>query len=972
MEPDRRRHQISDLYHAALDRRPAEREAFLKEACDGDEALRQEVESLLQYESQSAGFLETPAAVVAGAMPGATRSAGMIGHAIGPYTIVAPLGAGGMGEVYRARDSKLGRDVAIKILPSHFTANPERRARFAREARTLATLNHPHIGAIYGLEEADGVTGIVLELVEGPTLADRLERGPLKIGEALVVARQTAEALGAAHEKGIVHRDLKPANIVLQRAANAAGVPSGDTRTKVLDFGLAKTLAAGPDQDLTQLPPDSLDRTADGRILGTPAYMSPEQARGQAVDKRTDIWAFGCVLFEMLTGHRAFDGNTMSDTIVSVLEREPRWDVLPSDTPGVIRTLLRRCLRKDPGRRVHDIADAILEIDDAAAMPPVPSGEEAIAGSGRVRSIRSALPWLAAGALAVALAWVGLLYQRAVGALQTEPTQLTIHPPDGVGTSFFALSPDGRYLAFTPQLASRPMLWVHSLVTGETRALPSTEGARAPFWKPDSQEIAYFAGDQLKTVALRGGSPVFVATVDPSVAGGAWGRSNVIIVPKTQGQDGLLKVSATGGPLEAVTVLGNGELLHRAPEFLPDGVHFLYLARLAGTQSLELRVGSLESKERVESLGPVESHAVFAGGYLFFVRGGHIGGGSLTVQAFDPDRRRLIGDAMPLGLPAAVTPPLPFGAFSVSAESDRLVYLPRTANLYDLIWHNRSGEKVGTVGDTGVYRHLDISPDDERVAVSRQTQAPGKPLQLDIWTIDLKPGGGARRVTDDPAYEADPAWSGDGRQLAFNSNPLIKGGRAGLFVRLSDGTGQDVRFAEPAVGPIASPDWSLDTKHIVYTDGGDLWTVPTAGDRKPSVFLKTKNAEKEPVFSPDGRWVAYSSDSSGRDEVYIRPFPPGDTVHQVSRGGGWAPRWRRDGKELFFLSLDSTVMAVSIDPATGKTLGVPRGLFPTGLRHGYQYRPYDVTRDGQRFLVPTMRPGDDFRVVLNWRTLLPR
>ena len=771
--PRERPDVISDLYHGALALAPEERAAFLSKRCAGDDGLRHEVESLLEFELASRRFLETPEVV------GASTGRSMVNTRIGSYTIVAPLGAGGMGEVYRARDSKLGRDVAIKILPPHFTADPERRARFAREARLLATLNHPHIGAIYGLEEADGVTALVLELVEGPTLADRLERGPLPIAEALAIAHQIAEALEAAHEQGIVHRDLKPANIVLQTAANAAGVPSHDVQAKVLDFGLAKPMALDVAAGPTQGPSGSFDGTADGRILGTPAYMSPEQARGQAVDKRTDIWAFGCVLYEMVAGRRAFDGETMSDTFVSVLEREPAWDVLPRATPGVIRTLLRRCLRKDPLKRLHDVADAILDIDDATSMPSATAGADATASSGRVRSGLSTLPWLATIVLAAALAWVGWLYYRAAGALPTEPAQLTIHPPEGVGVSSFALSPDGRYLAFAPQLVSKPMVWVYSLVTGETRALPSTEGARGLFWKPDSQEIAYFAGDQLKTVALRGGSPVFVATVDPLVAGGAWGRSNVIIVPKTQGQAGLLKVSATGGALEAVTVLSNGDLLHRAPEFLPDGVHFLYLARLAGTQSLELRVGSLESKEKFESLGPVESNVRYAGGYLFFVRGGHFGGGSLTARAFDPDRRRLIGDEMPLGLTAAVTPPLPWGAFSVSAESDRLVYLPRTAEIFDLVWHNRSGEKVGTVGDPGVYGHLDISPDDERVAVSRQTQEPGKPPQMDIWTIDLKPGGGATRVTDDPAYEADPAWSGDGRHLAFNSIPAPRGTRSG-------------------------------------------------------------------------------------------------------------------------------------------------------------------------------------------------
>ena len=374
MAPDRR-HEISHLYHAALKHEPAERTAFLKEACEGDEALRQEIESLLRYESGSGRFLETPASgVVAGALVGSPRKTEMIGRQLGPYTIVAPLGAGGMGEVYRARDSKLGRDVAIKVLPPDFMSDPERRARFAREARSLATLNHPHIGAIYGLEEAEGVTALVLELVEGPTLADRLERGPLPVSDAVAIARQIADALEAAHEKGIVHRDLKPANIVLQGRAGASGPTSGDPRAKVLDFGLAKTMTVGLDGDLTQRPSASLGRTAEGRILGTPAYMSPEQARGQAVDKRTDIWAFGCVLFEMLAGQRPFGGDTMSDTFVSILEREPDWSALPAGTPASIRTLLDRCLRKDPRKRLHDIADAFIDIDDRDPALSSPAG----------------------------------------------------------------------------------------------------------------------------------------------------------------------------------------------------------------------------------------------------------------------------------------------------------------------------------------------------------------------------------------------------------------------------------------------------------------------------------------------------------------------------------------------------------------------------------------------------------------------
>ena len=959
--PSARRDLISDLYHRALARAPEERIAFLAEACDGDESLREEVVSLLEFEPASARLLERPAVAVAAVGASGTS---MIDRRIGPYTIVAPLGAGGMGEVYRARDSKLGRDVAIKILPAHFTADSERRARFAREARTLATLNHPHIGAIYGLEEADGLTALVLELVEGQTLADRLERGPLPLALALTIARQIAGALEAAHEKGIVHRDLKPANVVLQGSLDRL---SSEVRARVLDFGLAKPMmldSAAP----TQAPSDSFDGTADGRILGTPAYMSPEQARGQDVDRRTDIWAFGCVLFEMLAGRRAFHGDTISDTFVSVLERDPDWDALPRDTPAAVRTLLRRCLRKDPQKRLHDIADAVLDIDDAITTPR--DVADAGARPDRGRSVRAVLPWLVAVALGGALAWVGWRDYRASTASSASPAeaaQLTIHSLEGGANSVFQMSPDGRYLAFAPILTGRPMLWVYWIATGETTALAGTEGARHSFWKFDSQEIAFFAGDQLKTVSLRGGLPVKIATVDSNVAGGTWGRNNVIVVTKLR--DALQRVRADG-TFEAVTALRQGESVHAAPAFLPDGVHFLYLAVSDGGKSRELRVGSLESKEMIESLGPVESNALYADGHLFFVRGGHAGGGSLTVRPFDPVRRQATGDAVALGLTAAVYAQVPSGAFSVS-EAGRLVYLPTTAVQFDLTWHNRAGDRMGTVGPPGRYHHLDISPDDQKVAFSRQIQDPGKPMEMDIWTIDLA-GGGAHRVTRNPAYEADPAFSGDSRMLAFNSNqPDPFAGKWRLWVRPSDGSGTEVPLADP-VRVIASPDWSLDGKHIVYEDDGDLWTVPASGGVKPSNFVKTPDDEEtDPAFSRDGRWIAYTSDKSGRPEVYVQAFRGAETAHPVSRGGGWAPRWSGDGKELFFLTLDSMVMAAPIDPATGMTTGVPRSLFATGVRRGWQKRPYDVTTDAQRFLVPTMRPPEPFRVVMNWRALLP-
>ena len=479
MEPDRRHRQISDIYHAALARNPAEREAFVRNACDEDEALRREVESLLQYEPQSSGFLESPAAVMAGALEGAAAGHVMAGRQLGPYTIVAPLGTGGMGEVYRARDTKLGRDVAIKILPSHFTNDPERRARFAREARTLATLNHPHIGAIYGLEESDGLSALVLELVEGQTLAERLERGPLKIADALAIARQIADALDAAHEKGIVHRDLKPANVVLQGSSGGAG----DVRAKVLDFGLAKLVAV--DLADSPAPSGSFDGTADGRILGTPAYMSPEQARGQTVDKRTDIWAFGCVLFEMLAGQRAFEGDTVTDTLVRVLEREPEWTALPATTPEPVRKLLRRCLQKDPGRRVRDIGDARQQLDET---PDAPSQTRAPRGQW----------WWAIGLaslLIVALVSSDRLLTRPDTPRILRPQRLT----NLVGLEETpALSPDGRLLAFTAGVNGRRQVFVQDRAGGGEPNQITFDDAdhEFPRWTPDSSSLMVLLSSQ--------------------------------------------------------------------------------------------------------------------------------------------------------------------------------------------------------------------------------------------------------------------------------------------------------------------------------------------------------------------------------------------------------------------------------------------------------------------------------------------
>jgi eukaryotic-like serine/threonine-protein kinase len=965
------RNRVSELYHRALACTPEERGAFLKKACDGDHALLAEVESLLRYESDAARFLESPAAVVAGDVARTSDGRQMIGRQLGSYTIVAPLGAGGMGEVYRARDRKLGRDVAIKILPSHFTADPERRSRFAREARLLATLNHPHIGAIYGLEETGGATALVLELVEGPTLADRLERGRLPIAEARAIARQIAEALDAAHEKGIVHRDLKPANIVLQSSANASGVPSGQPRAKVLDFGLAKTMAAVPDDDLTQQRPGSFDGTGEGRILGTPAYMSPEQARGQAVDKRTDIWAFGCVLYEMLSGRRPFDGDTMSDTFVSILEREPQWDALPAETPASIRTLLERCLRKDPRHRLHDIADARIELDDGSQ--PLASTRSATDATPPTSiSVRDRLGWLVAAALALTWGGTMLLTRRDV-APAPEPVEFPILPPEGSSFSplavDFAVSPDGRHIAFIANSKAGSSLWVRSLAAVDLRPIRGTDGARNPFWSPDSQSIGFFAGNQLKTVRASGGAAVVPLPWPVSMPGnweslgfaptGTWNRQDIVVFgPSSDGNLYQIDVKR-GGPATPVTTPTT--FPYRRPSFLSDGQRFLYSSG-EGTKN-ELRVGSLTTAATVV-IGTFESPVSFGAGHLFFTRGGNI-----MAQSFNEDTPRLEGD--PVLLRAQVRTDMRGNrGFSVSTNG-RFVFLAPARTEPQLTWLDRSGRPVGTLGPPGMAGgNLELSPDGQQLAFTKLVRAPEP--QTHIWRIELATGK-ATPLTDDPADDYDPTWSPDGKYIVFNS---ARQGGSGLFLRASDGRGVDVLLAKPETSEASSfmvASWSragVIVFNVLKNSGDlDLWTLPMSGDRTPRVFVSSKQSELNGTFSPDGRWVAYQSNASGRYEIVVRPFPDKDPARTISRDGGRFPRWRADGKELFFVAPDGTMMAAGFDAANAVSQGVPQPLFATQIRVG-DMRPYAVDKNG-RFLLK-VAPDPQVVVVMDWRTLSGR
>jgi hypothetical protein len=965
MEPDRRHRSLSDIYHSALEKPPAERDAFLTEACGGYNALRQEVESLLAYESASSEFLERPASAVAA---GGLARAEFVGRQLGPYTIVAPLGAGGMGEVYRARDSKLGRDVAIKILPPHFTADPERRARFAREARTLATLNHPHIGAIYGLEDADGITALVLELVEGTTLSDRLERGALPIPQALAIARQIAEALEAAHEKGIVHRDLKPANIVLQGSPDAL---STDVRAKVLDFGLAKPIPV----DLTPgstAASGSFGGTADGRILGTPAYMSPEQARGLAVDKRTDIWAFGCVLFEMLSGRRAFDGGTMSDTFVRVLERDPDWDALPRDTPPSIRTLVARSLRKDPRKRLHDIADALIEIDDAAEHV-ISDGTASVKARGARGRNRQRLTWTAAGILAGVLLTAGL-FTVLSGRADPDPglaSELALTPPPGTrfsGTYLpFAMAPDGRHVAIVTVAGGEEFrLWIRPLGSSTAWPLPGTEGVQYPFWSPDSKQVGFFAADKLKKVAINGGAPVDVATgvvVGTASGGGAWNRDGFIVFRSREGH--LQKVSQSGGTPAPVTALQEGEDSHRWPWFLPDGQHFLFLA--SGKSAPQLRIGSLTSGETAP-VGTIRTQALYAAGHLLFVDN------TLMAQPFDPRARRLTGEPISLNVPVA-------GQLrhnvSVS-ETNVLMYQEAARSEQRLVWVDRSGNRVGTVGESSAYNNFSLSPDDRHVAVSWLPPGVTDNSHSRIGVMDLDRGGNPRRVTDGNAVEFDSAWlRPHGNVLIFNSFRVR--GTSSLFRRPSDASGTDtlVVQGQPGRSSYITPDSSPDGKFLIFVDVaddiGELFVQALTENAKPSVFFSSKFAERNPAFSPNGRFVTYSSDATGRSEIYVRRFPDAGGEQMISHEGGSSPRWRSD-KEIVFLSPDADMMSAPVFPGATFRSETPRRLFQTGIPLYRQNRPYDVSRDGRRFLlkVPIQASNRPMTVLTNWTARLPK
>jgi serine/threonine protein kinase len=959
MDPDRWR-QISTLYHAALERPAAERSGFLAQACGADSSLCAEVESLLNQPKDSNSALDLTAGPVLAGPDAPHRQ--MIGRRIGPYLVVSPLGAGGMGEVYRATDGRLGRDVALKVLPPSWSGDSDRIQRFEREARVLASLNHPHVGAIHGVEEANGLYALVLELIEGPTLAEMLATRQLPLREALRIGAEIAEALEAAHDRGIIHRDLKPANIKIR-----------DGSVKVLDFGLARVSRDSSAGDITRSPTLMADRTRQGVLLGTPAYMSPEQARGQVADKRSDIWSFGCVLYEMVAGRQAFAGPTLSDTIAAVLEREPDWAAVPGATPLRVVRLLKQCLEKEPRRRRRDIADVRLELADAGEDEPLVRASP----TERARSVsgRDAL-WYATPALVVgaAIAALSVLALRPAAPVMTpaEPIEVTVLPPLGtyfpleVGAPWPSISPDGRQLAFVAVSSSGvQQLWIRPLDSATSRPLANSEGAARPFWSPDSRAIGFFADGKIKRVDLPNGTPQVVC--DAPYLGGmsaSWGAQGTILFAHV---GGVFRVPASGGTPELVLrdIAEDGRRdSPQNPSFLPDG-RFIYVAQRTTREEHEICVASLDS-QLPRCITKLPSPARYAEpGYLLFVRDG-----TLRLQRFDLETLALSGEPTAVAAtfvsadPVYRPPP-----FSVSPRA--LAFHPGTG-ASRLTWVTRSGEVLSTVSeanDTGVA----VSRDGRRIVAGRiDRQHAGN---VDLWLR----GGTAEvwsRFTFDPAAETNPVFSPDGTRVVFARR---RGGATGLFIKSIDGLAPEERLVQFPPGVEAAPqDWSSDGKSILYgaytpATGWDIGVVPVGHGGAPTLLLHTEHGERDGKLSPDMRWIAYDSTESGRREIWIQPMPPNGSRWQVSTTGGFSPRWREDNRELFYSAAGGALMSVPVAAGPTPVLGAPVRLFQTVQVEGGS--GFAVSPDGQRFLLtapPQLADADPITVIVNWRSAIEK
>jgi serine/threonine-protein kinase len=940
--------RAEELFHAALERLPGERDSFIAQACGGDQKLVREVKSLLGYAEEAKQLLEDPAAAATTQEVPSDPARRWVGRRIRGYEVLSPLGTGGMGEVYRAKDTTLGREVALKVLPEAFSHDPELVSRFRREARLLASLNHPNIAAIYGLEEDDGQLLLALELVEGETLQGRLERGALPIGEALEIAKQIAEGLEAAHEKGIVHRDLKPANLKVTK----------DGTVKILDFGLAKAYGgeaeAAADGGLSQSPRMSRQMTEAGVIIGTAAYMSPEQARGATVDKRADIWAFGVVLFEMLTGKRLFTAETLSDTLAAVLTQEIDWRVLPASTAPGHRRLLERCLDRDSKQRLRDIGEARVALEQPLGTPD----------AFRVSSGVRALPWvIAVSATVSALAlWAPWRLAR-----ETDPP-VRLSAELGANASLSTelgpaaiLSPDGRLLAFVASQGAESwpasgLLHIRPLEQLDAAPLSGTEGARNPFFSPDGKWIAFFADGKLKKVSVSGGAAVTTLCDAANDRGGTWAEDGTIFFTPQPGV-GLSRVSSAGGTPQTLTTPdpASQENTHHWPQALFGGKAVLYTAGFRGNfEDASLVVHTLEGDTRkVLHRGGYHGRYV-ASGQLVFIHEG-----TLFAAPFDPDRLELTDQPVPT-LESVIANPGNGGAQFAFSSDGTLVY-QRGEDLglgLPIQWMDQEGKLRPLHAAPGAYRNLRFSPDGRRLALDIV-----EGTNRDVWVYESGRDS-LSRLTFEPGHDGYPEWTPDGRRIAFSSTRV--GQAAGnLFWQPADGTGEAERLTESKNWQFPAS-WHPSGKFLAFWEQDqhatfDILILPLTEDEasgwkpgKPTVFLDSPFNESDAAFSPDGRWLAYGSNESGRYEVYVRPFPGPGGKWQVSRAGGRWPVWSRIRRELYYHSADGRItMAAYTVEGDSFRAEMPRvwspGLVPArGIFGG---RRYDLHPDGERLAV---------------------
>jgi eukaryotic-like serine/threonine-protein kinase len=898
------------------------------------------------------------------------------GTKLGPYEILAPIGAGGMGEVYRSRDTRLDRVVAIKVLPAHLADRADLRERFEREARAVSSLNHPHICTLYDVGEQTGTYFLVMEYVEGETLAERLQRGPMPLDQALKCSIEVADALDKAHRQGVIHRDLKPGNIMITK-----------TGTKLLDFGLARLREPGQAPAFTgasTLPTNASGLTVQGTILGTLQYMAPEQLEGKDADARTDIFAFGGLLYELVTGKKAFEGKSQISLMGAILEREPApiSTIQPAIPPAVER-IVRKCLAKDPDERWQTAADLKSELrwiadqESPRQAPPTETGAIAPAKPNRAWMSIAA----AASLLSVALAVTLFLATRPAG--EPAAIRFIVRPPDktnfesgvqdNTGAAAGAISPDGRRLAFTARdAAGKIQLWVRPLDALTAQPLSGTDGAGWPFWSPDSKWIGFFAQGKLKKIDITGAPPQIICDA-PNGRGGAWNKGGVIVFapgnPST-----LSRVSAAGGEPATLTKLIPGQTGHRLPAFLPDGKHFIYFS-LGGSETTAVYAASIDSGES-RLLFHSDSAALYApAGYLLFVRQG-----TLLAQVFDAAKLQLSGD------PVRIAEQVLYGAgsrgFSIS-DNGVLVYRTGTADINLQIGvYDRAGKLIESFARPADYRGISLSPDGKRLAVHQHDGNGG-----DVWVFESSKGPVSRLTFNAMQDNSTPLWSPDGKRIAFAS---LRNGKWGIYLKSADGTGDEELLVESET-PKAPFSWSADGKFIAYSvldpkTKNDIWVLPLSGDKKAFALLQTPFNEAFPQISPDGKWIAYDSDETGRREIYVRPFPTGTGKWQISTSEAAAPLWRGDGKELFFFEGAATggkFIAADIR-AVGSSLehGTPREVFATSVAvpsHPVDYEPFAVSADGQRFFLTradvdnsVYSSATPLTVVINWTSGLPR